>query len=106
MAKVNRKGKKGKETEEELRWVTDSGKVITEKVAEEMAEDFEKNPPDLSTWKRRYVGRPSLGPNGLSPRVSFRVPPELHKAAWARADKEGKSLSELAREAFNRYMDS
>jgi hypothetical protein len=103
MAKVN---KKDKETEEELRWVTDSGKVITEKVAEEMAEDFEKNPPDLSTWKRRYVGRPSLGPNGLSPRVSFRVPPELHKAAWARADKEGKSLSELAREAFNRHMNS
>lgn len=103
MAKVN---KKGKETEEDLRWVTDSGKVITEEVAEEMAEDFEKNPPDLSTWSRRYVGRPSLGPNGLSPRVSFRVPPDLHKAAWARADKEGKSLSEIAREAFNRYMDS
>jgi hypothetical protein len=103
MAKVNRKGK---ETEEDLRWVTDSGKVITEEVAEEMAEDFEKNPPDLSTWSRRYVGRPSLGPNGLSPRVSFRVPPDLHKAAWARADKEGKSLSEIAREAFNRYMDS
>jgi hypothetical protein len=101
--KVNRKDKKA---EEELRWVTDSGAVITEKVAEEMAEDFEKNPPDLSTWKRRYVGRPSLGPNGLSPRVSFRVPPELHKAAWARADKEGRSLSDLAREAFNRYMDT
>lgn len=95
-----------KKADEELRWVTNSGKVITEKVAEEMAEDFEKNPPDLSTWKRRYVGRPSLGPNGLSPRVSFRVPPELHKAAWARADKEGRSLSDLAREAFTRYMDS
>lgn len=101
--KVSKQSEKAKE---ELHWVTDSGKVITEKVAEEMAEDFEKNPPDLSTWKRRYVGRPSLGPNGLSPRVSFRVPPELHKAAWARADKEGKSLSELAREAFNRHMDS
>lgn len=101
--KVNKKGKK---TEEELRWVTNSGTVITEKVAEEMAEDFEKNPPDLSTWHRRYVGRPSLGPKGLSPRVSFRVPPELHEAAWARADKEGRSLSELAREAFDRYMDT
>jgi len=101
--KVNKQGKKA---EEELRWVTDSGKVITEKVAEEMAEDFETNPPDLSTWKRRYVGRPSLGPNGLSPRVSFRVPPDLHKAAWARADKEGRSLSELAREAFDRFMDT
>ena len=101
--KVN---KQSKQTEEDLHWVTDSGKVITEKVAEEMAEDFEKNPPDLSTWHRRYVGRPSLGPKGLSPRVSFRVPPDLHKAAWARADKEGRSLSDLAREAFDRYMDT
>jgi len=66
----------------------------------------ELDPEGISTLERRYVGRPSLGRNGLSPRVSFRVPPELHKAAWARADKEGKSLSELAREAFNRYMDS
>lgn len=104
MAKKVRK--QNEKAEEELRWVTDSGRVITEEVAEEMAEDFEKNPPDLSTWKRRYVGRPSLGPSGLSPRVSFRVPPDLYKAAWARADREGRSLSELAREAFNRYMDS
>lgn len=104
MGKVKKQVKK--DPENEVLGVTRSGKVITEKVAEEMAEDFEKNPPDLSTWHRRYVGRPSLGPNGLSPRVSFRVPPDLHKAAWARADKEGKSLSELAREAFNRYMDS
>jgi hypothetical protein len=96
MGKV-KKQKKNKE--DEILAVTRSGMVITEKIAAEMAEDFEKNPPDLSTWERRYVGRPSLGPNGLSPRVSFRVPPELHKAAWARADKEG-------REAFNRYMDS
>ncbi len=104
MGKV--KKQKKLDPENEVLGVTRSGLVITEKVAEELAEDFEKNPPDLSTWKRRYVGRPSLGPNGLSPRVSFRVPPDLHKAAWARADKEGKSLSELAREAFNRYMDS
>lgn len=104
MGKV--KKQKKLDPENEVLGVTRSGLVITEKVAEEMAEDFEKNPPDLSTWSRRYVGRPSLGPNGLSPRVSFRVPPDLHKAAWARADKEGKSLSELAREAFNRYMDS
>lgn len=98
--------KQEKKTEEELRWVTNSGAVITEEIAEQMAEDFEKNPPDLSTWHRRYVGRPSLGPNGVSPRVSFRVSPELHKAAWKRADKEGRSLSDLAREAFTRYMDS
>jgi hypothetical protein len=56
--------------------------------------------------RRRYVGRPSLGPNGPSPGVSFRAPPDLYKAAWARADKEGRSLSDLAREAFTRYMET
>lgn len=104
MGKVKKQGKKAED--DEILGVTRSGMVITEKVAEEMAEEFEKNPPDLSQWQRRYVGRPSLGPGGHSPRVSFRVPPDLYEAAWARADKEGRSLSDLAREAFNRYMDS
>src|SRR5690349_8099788 len=103
MGKVNKASKKA---EKEKPFVTRSGMVLTEEIAEQWAEEIEKNPPDPSKLERRYVGRPSLGPNGLSPRVSFRVPPELHKAAWARADKEGRSLSELAREAFNRYMDS
>jgi hypothetical protein len=100
------KKQKKNEDDDKVLGITRSGLVITEKVAEEMAEDIEKNPPDPSTLRRRYVGRPSLGPNGLSPRVSFRVSPELHKAAWARADKEGRSLSDLAREAFTKYMES
>jgi hypothetical protein len=103
-------GKRVKKAEEKAKdeqvWVTRSGMVLTEEIAEEMAEEIERNPPDPSQLERRYVGRPSLGPNGPSPRVSFRVPPDLYKAAWARADKEGRSLSDLAREAFNRYMDS
>lgn len=103
-------GKRVKKIEEKAKdeqlWETRSGMVLTEEIAEEMAEEIERNPPDPSQLQRRYVGRPSLGPNGLSPRVSFRVSPDLHKAAWARADKEGRSLSDLAREAFTRYMDS
>lgn len=105
MGKVKKQGKK-KDEDDRVLGVTRSGTVITEKVAEEMAEEFEKEPPDPSELRRRYVGRPSLGAAGHSPRVSFRVPPDLYKAAWARADKEGRSLSDLAREAFNRYMDS
>jgi hypothetical protein len=103
MGKVKKPGKK---TEQEKVWITRSGAVLTEEIAEQMAEEIERNPPDPSKLERRYVGRPSLGPKGLSPRVSFRVPPDLYKAAWARADKEGRSLSDLAREAFNQYMDS
>lgn len=106
MGKVKKVKKPDKKTEDEKVWVTRSGAVITEEIAEKMAEEFEKEPPDPSELRRRYVGRPSLGGAGHSPRVSFRVPPDLYKAAWARADKEGRSLSDLAREAFNRYMDS
>jgi hypothetical protein len=103
MGKVNEAGKK-KEKEEE--WVTRSGMVLTEEIAEQWAEEIERDPPDPSELERRYVGRPSLGAAGPSPRVSFRVPPDLYKAAWARADKEKRSLSDLAREAFSRYMDT
>ncbi len=104
MGKVKKPSKKAEE--EKVLGVTPSGMVITEKVAEEMAEEFERDGLDPSKVERRYVGRPSLGPDGPSPRVSFRAPPDLYKAAWARADKEGRSLSDLAREAFTRYMDS
>lgn len=87
-------------------WVTRSGAVITEEDAERMADFFESEDFDPTHWERRYVGRPSLGPAGESPRVSFRASPKLFKAAWKRADEEGRSLSSLAREALERYLDS
>lgn len=102
MAKV-RKAKAG---EDAPLGVTLGGTVITEELAEQWAEEIEKNPPDPSTLERRYVGRPSLSDEGRSPRVSFRVPMDVYKAAWKRADEEGRSLSSLAREALRRYLDS
>jgi predicted HicB family RNase H-like nuclease len=104
MGKIKKPGKK--DHEEQILGVTRSGTVITEGIAEQMAKEFERDGFDVSKLERRHVGRPSLGPAGHSPRVSFRVPPDLYKAAWARADKENRSLSDLAREAFNRYMNS
>ena len=102
MAKV-RKTNTG---EDEVLGVTPSGIVITEELAEKWAEEIERNPPDPSQLERRYVGRPSLSEAGRSPRVSFRVPMNVYKAAWKRADKEGRSLSSLAREALERYLES
>jgi predicted HicB family RNase H-like nuclease len=101
MAKV-RKNK----SDDEVLGVTRGGTVITEELAEKWADEFEKNPPDPSEFERRYVGRPSLGQAGQSPRVSFRASPKLFKAAWKRADEEGRSLSSLAREALERYLKS
>ena len=50
---------------------------------------------------RRKAGRPSLtGTPAASPRVSFRVTPEVRDRAAAVASAEGKTISELAREAL------
>lgn len=101
-----KKVRKTEAADDEVLGVTRGGTVITEELAEQWAEEIEKNPPDPSQLERRYVGRPSLSEAGRSPRVSCRVPMDIYKAAWKRADKEGRSLSSLAREALERYLDS
>lgn len=88
---------------DEQEWISKSGTVITEEIAEELAQEAERG-YDLDRLKRRFVGRPSLGEKGVSPRVSFRASPDLYEAAWKRADNEGRSLSDLAREALQRYL--
>lgn len=83
---------------------TKAGVEITPEVAEMLAAEAERG-YDLSKAKRIRVGRPSLD-SGTSPRLSFRVAPQLHSAAQRRAEEEGRSVSELAREALARYVGS
>lgn len=53
----------------------------------------------------RTVGRPSLtAPGKRSPQVTFRLSPEEKAAAKALAERQGKTVSELAREAFAKYI--
>ncbi|MBA2699971.1 MAG: ribbon-helix-helix protein, CopG family [Nocardioidaceae bacterium] len=78
------------------------GTPITEELAEELADEAEAG-YDLSHARR--VGRKSLaGGDGASPRVNFRLRPDLYEQATQRASSEGKTLSELAREALERYV--
>lgn len=50
-------------------------------------------------------GRPSLtGGDAHSPHVSFRVPEQLGRRAAERAEREGKSVSQLGREALEQYL--
>ena len=51
-------------------------------------------------------GRPSLGGKGRSPQVTFRAPPSLRAQAEERAARDGKTVSQLAREAFEMYLTS
>ncbi len=82
-----------------------SGKEITPKVADALAAEAERG-YDLTKARRRPVGRPSLAGRGVSPRMSFRTSPDLYQAAQRRAREEGRSVSDLAREAVERYISS
>ena len=51
------------------------------------------------------VGRRSLaGSTGKSPRLNFRVTRDLYDHATERAQREGKTLSEIARDALENYV--
>ncbi len=50
---------------------------------------------------RRRVGRPSLtGEAAASPRIAFRISPSVRDRAAEIAAREGKTISQLAREAL------
>ncbi len=83
--------------------VTVKGRRLTEAGAEQLAQDT------LAEARRRNLipGRKSLTSGSThSPRVQFRVPEAVAAQAHDRARTEGKTLSELAREALLRYLAS
>jgi predicted HicB family RNase H-like nuclease len=98
MAKV-KKQRKLKDGE----WVTKSGTVVTPEVEERWTKECEEG-FDLSTFTRVRVGRPPLDGERISQRITIRVPPELFDAAQEKAAKERRSISNLTREALQRYV--
>jgi predicted HicB family RNase H-like nuclease len=83
---------------------TAGGEVLTDKEIEALADEAERG-YDLATATKVTVGRPSLGAKGASPRVQVRVDPGLADALRARALKEHRSVSEIARTALREYVD-
>jgi hypothetical protein len=82
---------------------TKSGLVITDEVAERLADEIETD-EEYEWTRKRPVGRPSLDGSGTSPRVEFRVPKQLYDAAAERAIEEERTVSAVAREALERYL--
>jgi hypothetical protein len=82
---------------------TKLGVEITPEAAAALAAEAEQG-YDLTQATRRRVGRPSLGGGGASPRMSFRASPDLYRAAQEQAKEEGRSVSDLARDAVARYV--
>jgi predicted HicB family RNase H-like nuclease len=96
------------------------GTEITEKYAAQLADEVESDEfadKVIENWKpitrdeleERFSrrGRRSLaGGDGASPKIQVRLTQSLHARAEARAKSEGKTVSEIAREALERYIES
>ena len=85
---------------------TKKGTKLSKAAIERLAAEAEAG-YDLSKAKRQRVGpgRPSLA-EGESPRISYRVAPGLFDRAKKKAMAEGRTVSEMAREALQRYLAS
>ena len=83
---------------------TAGGDELSEQDIEALADEAERG-YDLDKAIKVTVGRPALGTKGVSPRLQVRVDPALAKALRARARKEHRSISEVARTALREYVD-
>jgi predicted HicB family RNase H-like nuclease len=81
-----------------------AGDQLSEQDLEALADEAERG-YDLSKARRVRLGRPALGKAGTSPRVQVRVDPELAKALRARARRQKRSVSEVARTALHEYVE-
>lgn len=78
-------------------------RITAEYVERALADILDGNVPVQPSEVRR--GRPSLsGGPAHSPQVTFRLPDQLHRQAVDAAEREGKTVSALAREALERYL--
>lgn len=72
------------------------GTRLTQDIADAIVEDV-----------RRRSGRPSLnGQAAVSPRVTFRLTPDTRDRAAAVAEREGKTISQVAREALEARVEA
>lgn len=83
---------------------TKKGTKLSKAAVEKLAAEAEAG-YDLSKARRQRLGpgRPSLA-EGESPRISYRVAPALFDRAKKKAKAEGRTVSEVAREALQRYL--
>jgi hypothetical protein len=94
-----------KKVRKEETYRTKRGNLLTEKDIDAIVDEIEHGPPpDPSTLKHIFVGRPSLSGSGDSPRVTFRITPELYLAAEERAEADDCSVSDVIRTALGEYL--
>ena len=81
-----------------------NGKPITTALVEELAKTAEDG-FDVDEIIHRRGGRPPMGA-GTATVESVRLEPELRDALRVRAEQDGRTNSELIREALRRYLQA
>jgi hypothetical protein len=81
---------------------TRAGKPITDELVDELAARAEEG-FDVEEIVRRRGGRPAMG-SAAAGVESVRLDPELSEALRDRATREGRTNSELIREALRQYL--
>jgi Ribbon-helix-helix protein, copG family len=83
---------------------TRSGTPITDELVEKLAAKAEAG-FDVDEILRRRGGRPTMGSSAASVE-SVRLDPELSDALRERAEQEGRTNSDLIRDALRRYLQA
>ena len=83
---------------------TATGKPITDELVDKLAAKAETG-FDSEELLRRRGGRPTMGSAAASVE-SVRLDPELSEALRERAEHEGRTNSELIRDALRRYLEA
>lgn len=84
---------------------TKTGTRLTRRRVQDLAAEAERG-YDLSRAKRERIrgGRPSLD-EGVSPQINYRVGEGLYARVKARAKAQGRTVSQIARQALEEYIN-
>ena len=83
---------------------TRSGEVLTDAVIERLAAEAEAG-FDVDEILRRRAGRPAMG-SGPAAVESVRLDPELSQALRDRAERDGRTSSDVIRDALREYLQA
>lgn len=82
-----------------------SGQMLTEKIAEQLADEIESG-REVRWACRRAVGRPSPDQDAITPKVTLRVPTTLYEQLQERANKDRRTVSDLTCEALKKLLEN
>ena len=82
---------------------TKGGTTLTRDRIDKLAREAERGYDLRKATREPKGGRPPLE-KGVSPKISYRVGDTLYRKTKAKAKAEGRTMSEIAREALEKYV--